>query len=113
MDDSSARISAMYVNELINVRARFEIIYGVKVNDAVIKDGKETRLDSLLKDQKVNNILLFNAIEQRSGKALLDIHVVLNPRVISQVRKWLVEEYKSIEFPYNTTYAMSINKEEY
>ena len=87
LNDSSARISAMHANELINVRVRFETLYGAKVNDAVIKDGKEIRLDSLLKDQKVNNIPLFNTVEQGSGKASLDVHIVLNPRVISQARK--------------------------
>ena len=60
LDDSSARIGTIHANELINVRARFETLYRAKVNDEVIKDGKETRLDSLLKDQKVNNIPLFN-----------------------------------------------------
>ena len=47
------------------------------------KDGTCIGQDNLLKAQKVNETLLFTAIEEELSKALLDIYAVLNPRVIN------------------------------
>ena len=63
LDNLSSRMGAMYANEMINVKARFEILYGAKVDDIVLKDGREIRLDRLLKEQKVNKMPLFIAVE--------------------------------------------------
>jgi len=62
LDSSFARIGVMYANDMLNVKARFETLYSAKVDDVVLKDGREIRLDRLLKEQRVNDILLFTAV---------------------------------------------------
>ena len=62
-DNSSSRMEAMHANEMINVKARFEILYGAKVDDIVLKDRHKIRLDRLLKEQKVNKIPFFIIVE--------------------------------------------------
>ena len=58
-----SRISAMHANELINVKARYKTLHNTKVDNKVIQDGKEVRLDIYLKQQKVNETPLFLAVE--------------------------------------------------
>ena len=45
------------------MKARFKTLYGAKVDDIVLKGGHKIRLDRLLKEQKVNIVPLFIAVE--------------------------------------------------
>ena len=48
---------------MLNMKARFEILYSTKVDNIVLKDGRDIRLDRLLKEQRVNNMPLFTAVK--------------------------------------------------
>ena len=58
-----------------------------KVEDIVIKDGVESKLEDLLRKQTTNNIPLFLAVEQGSGKSEYKVNVVLNPKVKNKARQ--------------------------
>ena len=58
-----ARLAAMYSNKMINVKSMFEILYEAKVDDIVMKDGKESNLEDLLRSQKINKTPLFLVVE--------------------------------------------------
>ena len=49
---STQKMAAMNSNELLNVKARFKILYNTKLEDKVYKDGKETILEKLIMSQK-------------------------------------------------------------
>ena len=107
------RIAAMHANDMQNVKARFETLYGAKVDDEVCKDGKQGKLEELLREQKVEKEPLFIAVEQGSGKSSLDVHVVINPRTMSKGKEWLVEECKSVVFQNENNSATSVNEEQF
>ena len=45
----SVRMAAMYLNEIINVKLRFETLYYTKIDNVVMKDGVESNLEDLLR----------------------------------------------------------------
>ena len=105
------RIAAMHANDMQNVKARFETLYGAKIDDEVYKDGKQGKLEETLREQKVEKEPLFIAVEQGSGKSALDVHVAINPRTMSEGKQWLVEECKSALFQNENNSATSVNEE--
>lgn len=113
LDSPMARIAAMRANDMLNVKARFETLYGAKIDDEVLKDGKQSKLEDLLKEQKIEEEPLCIAVEQGSGKSSLDLHIVLNPRTMSQGKKWLVDQCKSVVFKNENNNATSVNEEQF
>ena len=53
LNQSLVRIAAMHANDMQNVKARFETLYGAKIDDEACKDGKQGKLEELLREQKV------------------------------------------------------------
>ena len=113
LDLPMARIAAMHANDMLNVKARFETLHAAKVDDEVCEDGRQSKLEDLLREQKINEEPLFIAVEQGSGKSSLDVHVVINPKTMSQGKQWLVEECKSVVFQNENNSAMSMNEEQF
>jgi len=40
----------MHSNEMLSVKVRFEILYGVNLDDKIFNDGKETTLGKLISE---------------------------------------------------------------
>ena len=91
-------MAAIYSNEMLNVRVRYETLYRVNLNDNVSKEGVSFTLGELLRKQQANEVKLFLAAEQGMGKAENDVLVVINPKVKSKALRWLIEEYPSVLF---------------
>ena len=89
LDQPMAQIAAIHANDVLNVKARFEMLHGAKVDDEVHKDGKQRKLEDSLREQKIDEEPLFITVEQGSGKSSLDVHAVMNPRTMSQGKQWL------------------------
>jgi len=110
---SSYRLGAMQMNEWVNMKARFEILYNADKNEIVTKDGIQESLQSCLLKQEHNETKLFLAIENGSGKEQNNALVVINPAKKYQARKWIVEEYPAIIYKDERNNETSINTEEF
>ena len=77
----------MHLNELLNVKARFETLYKVNLNDKVVKEGKISTLGDLVLSVKDNKNNLFLTAEKGAGKNSNDVNIVLNPKVKNKARK--------------------------
>ena len=56
-------MAAIHSNELVNIRARFETLYGVNLQDRVNKDNEESTLVEVLQAQLSNEVKLFLVAE--------------------------------------------------
>ena len=63
LNQPMVRIAAMHANDVLNVKARFETLCGAKVDDEVLKDGKQSKFEDSLKEQKIDEEPLFIAVE--------------------------------------------------
>jgi len=106
------RVASMHYNDIINVKARFEILFGAKGEDVVQYNGKTSKLKRLLLDLKEGDERLFLAVEQGAGIAKNNIQVILNPQMKDKAKQWLVKEYPSIIFKYQSENKTSVNAED-
>ena len=91
---SQEKLSAMYFNDMKNVKAKYETLFNVQLKDEVMYDDSTTvTLEKALMDAKVKENKLFLAAEQGSGKYENDVTVILNPKMKVEAWKWLTEEY--------------------
>jgi len=60
---SAERLASMYANECKNVKARYEILYDIKVDDWVTYKDNLYELKDLLLLQTANKIQLFLAVK--------------------------------------------------
>ena len=77
----------MHANEYKNIKAWYEIIVDIKIDDFVIYQNQYCKIKDLLLEQKTNNTLLFLATEQGAGKFTDDIHMVINPHMKQAAKK--------------------------
>ena len=106
-------MAAMHSNEMINVKAKFETLHGVHLNDIVQYEGKSSTLNALIKGIQSNNINLFLAAEQGTGKGKENVLIVINPKAKSKAIKWLMEDYPAVIFKEGNEISTSINVEQY
>jgi len=78
---SEERLGAMHANEVINVKARFETLYNVNLEQDMKYQEKTKMLGQVLKEANHNQCPLFLAVENGSGVNKKDVHVVINPQV--------------------------------
>ena len=77
---------AIYKNEMLNIKARFETLYETQLNNIIIKEKKEYKLQDIILNIQYKDNNLFLAIEQGSGKYNRHTNVVLNPKVKNKAR---------------------------
>ena len=106
------RMAAIHYNDVINVKARYEILFGAKVDDIVQYNGKTTKLKRLLLDLNDKGEKLILAVEQGSGVAKNNIQVILNPQIKEKAKQWLVNEYSSVLFKYQSENKTTVNAED-
>ena len=82
-------IATMHANELINRKARYKTLHNTKIKTSVKYKNKRNRLGSILKEVNHNGCSLFLAVESGSGVNGNNIHIVINPRVKLQAKKWI------------------------
>ena len=104
---------AIHKNEMLNIKARFETLYETQLNDIIIKEKKEYKLQDIILNIQYKDNNLFLAIEQGSGKYNRHTNVVLNPKVKNKARQWLVEEYPALIFKIENRNEMSVNITEF
>jgi len=92
------RVAAMHANEVLNVKARFETLYGVSVNELILHDNKEYVLEDFIMEQVDQEQKLFLAVEQSYSKYGHSVKVILNPKMKNKARKWIVEVYPQVIF---------------
>jgi len=91
---SQEKLAAMHYNDMANVKAKYETLYNINLNDEVMYENNESvTLEKALMDEKINGHNLFLAAEQGSGKFENDVTVIINPRMKVEAWKWLSEEY--------------------
>ena len=85
----------MYTNDRHNIKARYETLYDVNLNDEVWDTNKEmyVTMETILMEAKIEKDPLFLAIEQGAGKFKNDLNVVINPHTRVKTRTWIIEEY--------------------
>ena len=57
------RMVAIHKNEIINVKARYEILHNIKKTQKVKRNRKQYKMDELLRSIKEKNTPLFLAVE--------------------------------------------------
>ena len=103
----------MDLNEMINIKSRFEILYETKLDDVVYQGDNQSILKDVILTQKYKEDNLFLAIEQGSGTSSRHTHIVLNPRLKNKARDWLIMEYPLLLFEIDNTNQTSVNTEKY
>ena len=71
----------MHINELINKKVRYEILYNIKIEISIKYENKTKRLGSILKEVNHNGCPLFLAAESESGVNSNNVYLVINSRV--------------------------------
>ena len=61
---SDTHFGSLYINEMNNVKTRFESLFDAKVRDRVKMDGKIGLLRDIILEIKVNKVPLFVGVEQ-------------------------------------------------
>ena len=86
---SAERIASMHANECKNIKARYETLFNINIDQYVSWEGQHYKTKEFLMIRKANKIQLFLAVEQGARKFSKDIHIVINPRVKQAAKKWL------------------------
>ena len=60
---STQRMATMHSNKIVNIKAKFETLHGVNLNDIACKDKQTSTLGNLLQNLSLNNVRLFLAAE--------------------------------------------------
>ena len=71
------RITAMHVNKLINIKARYKTLYNVNVDQTVKYEENKKKLGQILKGANHNGCLLFLVIENGSSIKVADVYMVI------------------------------------
>ena len=74
---SAERLASMHANEYKNVKARYETLNNIKVNDSVNCKDKPCELKDLLLLQTANKTQLFLVVKQGARRFAKDVHVVI------------------------------------
>jgi len=77
---------SMYGNEMNNVKACYEILYNVGMDDEVVENNQCIKLDDYLINIVDNTDRLFLAVEQGSGRYENSVIVIINPRRIIKAK---------------------------
>ena len=68
LTDLLQRIEAMYRNEIVNIKSRFETLHGTNVADKAFQGAELKTLEDITMNIKHRQHNLFIAIEQSAGK---------------------------------------------
>jgi len=77
---------SMHGNEMNNVKACYEILYNIGMDDKVVENNQYIKLDNYLINIVDNTDQLFLAVEQGSGRYENSVIVINNPRRILKVK---------------------------
>ena len=86
---SNKRLVVIHANEIINVKARYEMLGNIIVNQNMKFINNSYEMNTLLKSIRINKMPLFLAVKQGSSKFESHTHMVINLRMKKQARKWL------------------------
>ena len=106
-------MAAIHSNDILNPKARFEILFNTNPEDKVHYQGGIYTLSNLLNTRMVDGMKLFLSVEPGSGQNKSHTHVVINPKTRNKSQKWLVEEYVTVAFDYNNKNEISVDVQKY
>ena len=113
--DTSAdnQLGTLHLNELNNVKVRFETLNGVNINNLAMFNDKQAGLKDILLEIKVNKVELFLSVEQGSGKNENNVLLITTPKMRQNARKQISQYHgKSLTIENLEQYETSVTKEE-
>ena len=87
LSNAKQRLRGMHSNEILNIKARCETLYQVKLEDKVTSEEKVSALKELALTVKDQEDSLFLAAEKGAGKNDQDVNAVLNPMAKEKATK--------------------------
>ena len=78
--DLNNYIGYSHLNEMINIKVKFDLLEEVNADDIVIYQEKESQLRDLLLEVKNRITLLFIGVEQGLGKHKNDVLIIIMAR---------------------------------
>jgi len=74
--EANNRIGCLHLNEITNVKAKFDILEGVQITDKVTHKGQKSKLRDFLLEIKSGTTPLFIRVEQGLGRHKNDVLVI-------------------------------------
>ena len=106
---SEQRKQALTFNRLQNVKMKCEIMRNARVREMVKKDGVKITLRKALTEVKIDDEVIFQAIEQGYGDVNKHVFVCYHPEHRKLVMQWFQKEFmKGIQLEHQRTLETSI-----
>ena len=61
------KITSLHINNINNIEVKYKFIENADINDIIEYKGQSRTIQNIFLDIKINNILLFTGVDQRSG----------------------------------------------
>ena len=90
--NENIQFRALYTNNIVNIKTKFEILEDVSVNQLVTVDRERFLLKGYLISLKSESNNLFIGAEQGMGKHSKDAFVIIAPNQKLQAMKWTTKE---------------------
>ena len=97
----------------MNINAQFKKLFNTRLDSIVHKEGEAKLLENTLVRANCNQPPLFVAAEQGSEQHEQNAYAVLNPKLKSNAREWIINIHKTISFRKKSDNKALINPMEF
>ena len=104
-------MAGLKLNQIINVRLKYEWLDEVGLYDLARYQGKQMTISQVLMNAKANGKKLINGIEQGGGHNEKNLYIYFKPNVQSEVSEWIQQHYgKDFKIVNKVVYKTSIKE---